>query len=231
MSVTYVPVILNNTPELNVDTLNATDVNVSGTFSGLTGGFTGNFTVGGSITTTNMNTAGLTAVTADIANSPSGTDALRVKVTNDAHPRFLVKTDGSINLGTGAVATDTSIVRSGVGALSTPGFFAMATGQSSGDFSVFGTSLSLGTAGGGLRIKEGANARMGVSTLAAGAVVVPNTSVTATTRIQLTIQSLGTVTAPKAIGVTARTPGTSFTITSADATDTSVIAWELKEPA
>ena len=85
--------------------------------------------------------------------------------------------------------------------------------------------------GAGIKIKEGSNARMGVATLVAGTVTVSNTSVTANTRIQLTIQSLGTVTAPKAIGITARSAGTSFTITSADATDTSVVAWELIEPA
>lgn len=114
-------------------------------------------------------------------------------------------------------------------------YFEMAGGgQSDADFIAFAgdaKALQCGTAGGGLAVKEGANARSGVATLVAGTVVVSNTSVTATTRIQLTIQSLGTVTAPKAIGVTARTPGTSFTITSADATDTSAIAWHLVEPA
>lgn len=82
----------------------------------------------------------------------------------------------------------------------------------------------------GFKIKEGTNARMGVATLVGGTKVVSNTSVTANTRILLTVQSLGTVAAPKAIAVTARSAGTSFTITSADATDTSVIAWELIEP-
>lgn len=93
-----------------------------------------------------------------------------------------------------------------------------------GDFSV-------ATVGKGLRVKEGSNAKQGVSTLVAGTVVVANTSVTATSRIQLTAQSLGTVAAPKALAVTARTASTSFTITSSDATDTSVVAWEIFEPA
>lgn len=91
--------------------------------------------------------------------------------------------------------------------------------------------LSISTAGSGLKIAEGTNARMGVSTLSAGTITVSNTSVTATTRIFLTTQSLGTVTAPKAIAVTARTASTSFTITSEDVTDTSVIAWALFDPA
>jgi hypothetical protein len=92
-------------------------------------------------------------------------------------------------------------------------------------------NLSLVTAGNGLSIKEGTNACSGVATLTAGSAVVSTNKVTANSRIQLTIQSLGTVTVPKAIGVTARTAGTSFTITSADATDTSVIHWLLIEPA
>lgn len=91
--------------------------------------------------------------------------------------------------------------------------------------------FSVGTAGKGLQVKEGSNAKQGTVTLVAGAAVVANTSVTASSRIFLTAQSLGTVTAPKALAVTARTAGTSFTITSADATDTSVVAYEIFEPA
>lgn len=71
---------------------------------------------------------------------------------------------------------------------------------------------------------------LGVATLAAGTVTVSTTKVTANSRIMLTVQSLGTVTSPKAIAVTSRTAGTSFVITSADATDTSTIAWMIIEP-
>lgn len=91
--------------------------------------------------------------------------------------------------------------------------------------------LILSTAGKGLQIKEGSNAKMGTATLSGGTVTVSTTAVTASSRIFLTVQSLGTVTTPKAIAVTARTAGTSFVITSADATDTSVVAWMLVEPA
>lgn len=96
-------------------------------------------------------------------------------------------------------------------------------------FELTSTDFRIATAGKGLYIKEGTNATMGVATLVAGTVTVSNTKVTASSRIFLTIQSLGTVTTPKAIGITARTAGTSFTITSADATDTSVIAWQIVE--
>lgn len=83
---------------------------------------------------------------------------------------------------------------------------------------------------GGLRVKEGSNAKQGIATLVAGTVTVANTSVTANSRIILTPQSLGTVTRPAAVGVTARTAATSFVITSSDATDTSVVAYEIFEP-
>lgn len=103
--------------------------------------------------------------------------------------------------------------------------------DTSGHVKVTGGNLIVDTAGMGIRLKEGSNARMGVSTLVAGTVTVSNTSVTANTRILLTVQSLGTVAVPQAVYPSARVPGTSFTITSADATDTSVVLWELKEPA
>lgn len=91
-------------------------------------------------------------------------------------------------------------------------------------------NLRINTVGKGLQIKEGVNATMGVATFAAGTVTVSTSKITALSRVQLTVQSLGTVTAPKAIAVSARTAGVSFTILSADATDTSQIAWTIIEP-
>lgn len=111
------------------------------------------------------------------------------------------------------------------------GFTALAAGQTSGNFTVFGSELKIGTAGGVLKVVEGANATSGVVTLVGGTATVTTNKVTANSRIQLTPQSLGTVTAPKAVGVTARTPGTSFTVMSNDPTDTSVIAWFIVEGA
>ncbi len=97
--------------------------------------------------------------------------------------------------------------------------------------SLISGDLRINTAGKGLLVKEGSNAKMGASTLVAGTVTVSTTAVTASSRIYLSIQSLGTVATAKAIAVTARTAATSFTITSEDATDTSVIAWVIVEPA
>lgn len=97
-----------------------------------------------------------------------------------------------------------------------------------GDLSV--NSLSITTVGKTVGIKEGTNAKMGTATLAAGTVTVSTTAVAANSRIMLTPQSLGTILRPTGVGVTARTVGTSFVITSMDSTDTSTIAWVILDP-
>jgi len=79
-----------------------------------------------------------------------------------------------------------------------------------------------------LRVKEGSNRASGVATLAAGTVTVSNTRITANTRIQLTSQADGGT--PGWLRVSARSVGTSFTITSSSGSDTSTVAWLLVEP-
>lgn len=68
----------------------------------------------------------------------------------------------------------------------------------------------------------------GTATLVGGTVTVNTTTVTATSRIRLTAQNLGTVTVPSALAVSARTPGSSFTILASQATDTSDVAWHIE---
>lgn len=101
--------------------------------------------------------------------------------------------------------------------------------KSGGDCLLSEGDIALQTVGKGLGIKEGTNARMGVVTLAAGAIVVNTTEVTANSRIFLTING-GTLTNVGALYVSARTAGTSFTITSLDILDVSDVAWMIVEP-
>lgn len=91
-------------------------------------------------------------------------------------------------------------------------------------------NISIRTAGNGHRVAEGANAKQGVVTLVAGTLVVANTSITATSRIFLTIQAPNAGT-PSFVYVAARTVGVDFTITSGLATDTSDVAFEIFEVA
>lgn len=89
-------------------------------------------------------------------------------------------------------------------------------------------NVSLNVAGQGLKVKEGTNATMGVATLVGGTVTVSTTKVTANSRIFLTRQNAsGTIGSP---GISARSAGTSFTITSTNILDTSDVAWLIMEP-
>lgn len=101
----------------------------------------------------------------------------------------------------------------------------------SGTSFVFSHDVKIGAVGRGLFVKEGTNATMGRTTLVAGSKVVTTNKVTALSEIQITVQSLGTVTVPTPVAITTRTAGTSFTITSSNVIDTSVVSWIIIEPA
>lgn len=80
---------------------------------------------------------------------------------------------------------------------------------------------------GNFGILDGADKPMGVATLVAGTVTVNNELITANTRVFLTVQTAGGT--QGFLSVT-RVAGTSFTITSTSATETSTVAWLLVEP-
>lgn len=72
----------------------------------------------------------------------------------------------------------------------------------------------------------GATATRGTVDLIAGTATVDASFLASSDdHIFLTVQTLGTVAVPKAVAVTAKTPGTSFVITSSDNTDTSTVSW------
>lgn len=240
-SPTYVPVVRTGV-DVSFGDITATGnlsvagtTTLSGALTGTSADFTGQLEVDGTAIFNGTIDAGTVDAVLLQAVTGGASDAVRVLVSGDTEPRFRVLGGGTLGWGPGGVtAPDTSLTRSGANALETPGFFAMGSGQSAGQFSIFGgaaDSLRLGTAGAGVAIAEGANATSGVATLVAGTVTVNTNKVAANSRIQLTTQVLGTVAAPKAIAVTARVAGTSFTITSEDNTDTSQVAWVILSPA
>lgn len=162
--------------------------------------------------------------------SPEAPGTLRFyEQGKDPATGFSVTSDGTVSAPGGQDIDGSMTVG---GNLTVEGYTAVEAGQADGVWNLWsGTpnALNVGTAGGGVAVKEGANARMGVATLVAGTVTVANTSVTANTRIFLTAQTSGA--APGALRVSGRTPGTSFTITSTSGTDTSQVAYFLVEPA
>lgn len=140
----------------------------------------------------------------------SGNALLAGLVAGDAFNRGLINSDFQISWGSGGAARDCFLSR-----------------QAANIIQVTSADFDIATLGKGLRVKEGANAKLGVATLNAGTVVVNNTSVTANSRIQLTAQDNNST---GALRVSARTAGTSFTITSSNAADSGVVAWEIIEP-
>lgn len=134
-------------------------------------------------------------------------------IGGDTFDRVRLYTDG-LEMGDGANARDVKLARTAAAMVSLTG----------GDFRI-------GTVGKGLRVAEGSNAKMGTVTLAAGTATVSNTSVTASSRIFLTAQSNGVSGTPGALRISAKTAATSFVITSTSATDTTIVAYEIKEPA
>lgn len=89
------------------------------------------------------------------------------------------------------------------------------------------TNVAINAIGAGLQIAEGSDARLGTAVMVAGTVTVNNSTVTAKTRIFLTINTPGGTVG--SVYVSARTAGTSFTITSTSVLDTSTVAWLLVE--
>lgn len=135
--------------------------------------------------------------------------AYRVRIFGEAFSRLEVATTGLMSWGSGAAVADTNLFRSAANILRTDDSFSI------------GLGLRINTAG--------AAATMGRATLVAGTLVVNTTAVTAISNIFLTCQVPGG--APGFLRISARVVGTSFTILSSSATDTSVVAWQLVEPA
>jgi hypothetical protein len=172
----------------------------------------------------------LASVAAAYTGATAGTDVFTSKVSGDVGNRFVINADGKLEWGDGTGALDVNLYRPSPGVLKSDQFFNAAAMQSDGDVSMYGSNFTLGTAGGRLRLKEGAGASvMGRATLVAGTVTVNTTSVSAASEIFLTCQTPGGT--PGFLRVSARTAGTSFTILSSSGTDTSVVGWVIVEPA
>lgn len=130
--------------------------------------------------------------------------------TGDAFNRVELRSNGTIAFGTGAGAPTQILSRIAGPAIASNAPF------------------DINAVGSGLQVAEGTNAKQGTAVLVAGTVTVANTSVTANSRIFLTSQADGGTVG--FLRVSGRTAGTSFTITSSSATDTSTVAYEIFEP-
>lgn len=222
------------------NTIQSGTLTVRGTVVGqgnqtITGNLTvsGTTTLGGRETISGKDAGGLLLVTNGVAATPgdviiteaAATNiALAVRATGDTVARWTVDASGKLLWGPGSGAGDTDLYRVGSNILQTDGTFQVLLDQN------VGGNISAITVGKGLAIKEGVNAKQGVTAaMTAGSIVVSTTAVTANSRILLTAQTIAGT--QGALGVSARTAGTSFTITSSSNTDTSTVGWFISEPA
>jgi hypothetical protein len=171
--------------------------------------------------------------------------AISAREVGDAVARWQIDSTGKQEWGDGTNPVDANLYRYAAGGIATDNVLKMAAAATilfgaAGDVNLYrdavnpilttDNDLAVHTAGKGLRVAEGSNAKMGVTAaLTAGTIVVSTTAVTASSRIFLTAQTTGGT--PGALRVSARTAGTSFTITSTSGTDTSTVAWLIMEPA
>lgn len=150
------------------------------------------------------------------------TNSARVGI-GTAAPQSVLDVNGGLSIGTYA-----GVVAAPLNSLIVSGSIGVGTTTLTYPLSIAG-DIAATTAGSGLRIKEGSNAKMGIASLTLGTTTVSTTAVTANSRIFLSIQSpAGTL---GVIAVTSRNPGTSFTIGSSSLLDTSTVAWIIFEPA
>jgi hypothetical protein len=158
------------------------------------------------------NTGSGTKPLVQVVGNAAGDTEIAVQVSGDGNQRLRIDSNGQLSWGSGAAGPDASLARLAAGVAGLP------TG-----------SFAVDSVGNGLQVKEGTNAKQGTAVLVAGSKVVANTAVTANSRILLTSNADGGT--PGWLRVSARTAGTSFTITSSSGTDTSTVAYQIFEPA
>lgn len=225
------------------------------TLSGAGGSSTGAGGAGGSITvssgaaggdnTQNNNGGSITMSIGASKGSANGAAFTQTAGTGGLGTSTVGANGGNfaINAGAGGLGSATGgtggnvVVTSGAGGASaSPGtagiiqFFVGATEHlrvNTTQILVTSADVVVNTAGNGLQVKSGSNAKIGTATLAAGSVTVANTSVTSNSRIFVTSNTDGGT--PGWLRVSAKTNGTSFVITSSSATDTSTVAWLIVE--
>lgn len=135
------------------------------------------------------------------------------------------------NIGTGGTAAQTSAVL-GVTINTTTKKGVLIKGKASQTANLFEIQDSAAAelfgigALGQMRVKSGSNQRIGQATLVAGTVTVNNTSVTANSRIFLSVSTVGGTQGKLSY---TKVAATSFTITSDNGADTSVVDWFIVE--
>lgn len=105
----------------------------------------------------------------------------------------------------------------------------VSTGATGGDLRAVAGNAKVETVGRGLQVKGGANPRIGRALLAGGTAVVPNTTVTAATRVFVTHEGDGGAVGFLHVDPAAYVVGVSFSIVSSNGADAGHVLYLLVE--
>lgn len=214
----------------------ANQITTTGGLNSLTFSIPAVFTAPGSIASTTTLTAGSSlsvTTSAVIGTTLTATGGLTTLAALTQVGTTLINASGAAATTIGTGGTGVVNIGNATGNTAVTGSLTASTTLTAtlGAITATNGNVVLGTAGNKIistsvasTTTAGANS-FGKVSLVGGSAVVATTAALTNSIIILTIQALGTVAVPMAIGVTARTNATSFTITSSDATDTSSIGW------
>lgn len=161
-------------------------------------------------------------MTISIGGPPSGA-ALAAQLAGATIPGaltvagLLTTQAGQTNSG-GIITSSSGINTTGVAAIQAGGSLIAGVGD-----------VQTNTAGQGLQIKGGANAKIGTAVLVAGTVTVADTSVTANSKIFVVAVLVGGTQGILSVPSASIVPGTSFVINSSNAADTSTVLYMIVE--
>lgn len=212
---------------------NGAGITLTGNVFSIGSGAITNTMLAGSIADSNLSTISTAGKVSNSATTAVSTSTASTIVLRDSSNNFAAGTITAALTGNASTATALQNART-IGGVSFDGTgnitVATATGGfavSGGDLTVTSGNVAVQTAGKGLTVKSGSNARVGTGTLSGGSLGVPNTSITANTRIFL--QHLIVAGTQGFLKPTSVSNGNGFTITSSSGTDTSTVSWFLVE--
>jgi hypothetical protein len=189
--------------------------------------WTGLHTFSGGVTATGaINLTGGTVTVPTIAGSTDSTTSAASTAFVQAVATSKASTTTPVVDGTAAVGVATTFARADHVHPTDASRAPLASPSFTGTVSSAG-QVSITTAGSGLTVRGGTNAKIGTATLASGVATVANTSVTANSRIFLTVQNGTATTGSVSVGTI--TAGTSFTIVSSNTGDATTVAYFIVE--
>jgi hypothetical protein len=164
------------------------------------------------------------------AYNSSGTGMIHIQSSSGADKMVLGYAESSASQGVGTNGSPLiALTGAGVLHITSGGTTDVATILGTdGTYTAISGNLICSTAGKGLQLKGGSNAKIGTGTLSSGTVTISNTAVTANSQVQVT-DTGSSITNVGSLQVSSQTAGTGFTVNSTNVLDTSTFNYTITE--